>query len=277
MSFINRAQIDDATSKVEGVGVATPTAPEWGVLAGTAFSPGAQAVATIETAPGVGDPASGSFRLTNDDRLYIWPVETLGVPSLVVWNSGLPYVPDGRLVVSTAAVANYVAGWPVTIDGWVCMNVAGTVGTGEFDMSIPGPTTNTVFTTTIVNSDTYSLTKITFDLSNTFSFAPGFPALVFGHHISQVNGTITTATPFGTAGGSTFGFDFTGFTTGKTFVFTWDAHIATDPAYVATVLEVDLTTVSIVTSAGPAVDSYMQYSGISVESGWSHATTPSPA
>ena len=118
MTFINRAEV--VADQVVDVGVGTPIDASWGVLTNVAYQPVTNAMATSPASPGVDDPSAGAMRFTNDNRLYTWPVETLGAPVGVTWNSGLPFEVSGRMVVSTGVVAGYVSGWPVTVDGWVC-------------------------------------------------------------------------------------------------------------------------------------------------------------
>ena len=139
MTFINRAEVNASPAQILAVGIATPTTPIWGVLNGIAFQPGDNAMAVIGAAPASTDPYIGGMRFTPDNRLYVWPVGTLGVPTGVVWNAGLPFVQDGRMVVTSDAVANYVAGWPVDANGWVCMSLS-----GPPPPSPPGPFTFTV-------------------------------------------------------------------------------------------------------------------------------------
>ena len=137
MTFINRAEVTTA-SQVLAVGVATPVAADWGILNGIAHQPSDNAMAVINSAPASTDPSIGGMRLTPDSRLYVWTVSTLGVPPVVAWDAGLPYTPDGRLVVSSDPMSNHVAGWPVTVDGWVCMSLSGPPPV------LPGPFTFTV-------------------------------------------------------------------------------------------------------------------------------------
>ena len=141
MTFINRAEVNASPAQILAVGVGTPTTPAWGILNCFAFQPGDNAMAVINAVPASTDPSMGGMRFTTDDRLYVWPISTLGVPPLVAWNAGLPYTPDGRLVVTSDPAVNYVAGWPTSIDGWVCMSLS-----GPPPPPAPGP-----FTFTVVN------------------------------------------------------------------------------------------------------------------------------
>ena len=139
MTFINRAEVTNV-SQVLATGTA-PTA-SWGILNGVAFQPGDNAMAVINAAPDSTDPSNGARRLTPDSRLYVWTVGTLGVPPVVVWNAGLPYTPDGRLVVTSDPISNHVAGWPVSAAGWVCMSLSGPPpvlpGAFQFDVQPAG-------------------------------------------------------------------------------------------------------------------------------------------
>ena len=122
MTFINRAEVTNV-AQVAGVGVVTPIDASWGMLTCIAYQPVTNAMAMSPASPRASDPSAGSMRFTSDNRIYVWPVETLGVPPLVVWNAGLPFVPDGRMVVTSAAAAGYVSGWPVDANGWVCTSL----------------------------------------------------------------------------------------------------------------------------------------------------------
>ena len=274
MIFINKANVD--AGQVKGT-TTLPTNERNTALQAVRYNENSELFVNTSNSPLSTDQYTQGCRFDANGAMYVRPVETLGVPSNISYDGGFAF--DGTtnaLLVTTQPLARYMIGWPMDQRGFVCMDISsGVPGSGTFNMSIPGPTTNTTLTVTVVNNDTYALTKITFDLSTTFSFAPGNPPLQFRSNVSQNNGTITTAVPFGANGDSTFGFDFTGFTIGKTFVFTWTARTTADPTYAATVLEVDLTKVSIVTSAGPAADSYMEYGG-TTESGQSSSVTPSP-
>lgn len=126
---------------------------------------------------------------------------------------------------------------------------ASTATAGTFTIFNAGPAGTFDFTVDVRNDDGFDLSKITFDLSGTTSLAGGVP-LVFGGAFGITPPPGGTAVGFGAIGGSTFGFDFTGFNTSETFAFSWDPDIAGDPGYGAVLSEADGTIVTLVTSGG---------------------------
>jgi len=271
MIFINKANVD--AGQVKGT-TTLPTNERNTALQAVRYNENSELFVNTSNSPLSTDQYTQGCRFDANGAMYVRPVETLGVPSNISYDGGFAF--DGTtnaLLVTTQPLARYMIGWPMDQRGFVCMGVS--AGTGEYHVSIPGPTGSTTLITTIVNNDTYALTKVTFDLSLTLPY--GAPPLQFRANVSQNNGTITTAVPFGANGDSTFGFDFTGFTTGKTFIFTWTARTSDNPTYPTTVYELDFTKVSMITTAGPTADDYMEFTAQSVEDdGSSDARPPSP-
>ncbi len=149
-----------------------------------------------------------------------------------------------------------------TILGIGCVSalLAAPAMAGIFTITNPGPADSFSFDVTILNDDGFDLTKVTFDLSTTTSFASGSPPLVFGGSGSTSGPPGGTATPFGASGASTFGFEFAGFNTGESFSFSWDPDIATDSGYGAVVEEAIGMGVTLVTTGG-TVSGFMEYVG----------------
>ena len=127
---------------------------------------------------------------------------------------------------------------------------ASTATAGTFTIFNSGPASTFNFTVDVRNDDGFDLSKITFDLSGTTSLAAGGPPLVFGGAFGVTAPPGGTAVGFGAIGGSTFGFDFTGFNTSESFAFGWDPDIATDSSYGAVLSEADGMMVTLVTSGG---------------------------
>ena len=134
---------------------------------------------------------------------------------------------------------------------FICMGVlaASTATAGTFTIINPGLPDTFNFDVRVENNDGFDLLKITFDLSGTTSLAGGVP-LVFDGVFGVTPPPGGTAVGFGVSGGSTFGFDFTGFNDAEAFAFSWDPDIASDSSYGAILSEADGTIVTLVTSGG---------------------------
>ena len=104
---------------------------------------------------------------------------------------------------------------------------------GSILVANPGPLNSFNYSTVAFNGTSGDIAKITFDLST--SITP----IVFGGLVSMdVSGLGGgTASVFGAAGDSIFGFTFTGFDPFETFRFSWDPDTAGDPNYGARVSE----------------------------------------
>lgn len=126
---------------------------------------------------------------------------------------------------------------------------ASAASAGTFTIFNAGPAGTFNFNVDVRNDDGFDLSKITFDLSGTVALVGGGP-LVFDSAFGITPPPGGTATVFGVSGGTTFGFDFTGFNTSETFAFSWDPDIAGDPGYGAVLSEADGTIVTLVTSGG---------------------------
>jgi hypothetical protein len=129
--------------------------------------------------------------------------------------------------------------------------VAGPAMSGTFTVSSPNPLDSFSIILDIFNNDGFDLLKVTFDTSGTTAIGGGGGPLVFGGFV----GTPTdpaggTSAGFGVLGGTSFGFDFTGFNTGEAFSFGWDPDTASDSGYGAVIAELAGTLVTLDTSGG---------------------------
>ena len=138
MTFINKAEVT-AALQVFAIGTGTPTGPNWGYHQGQIYQQQGNAMAVNANAPASTDNYVGGMRMDPAGRLYVWPVGTLGVPPNIIYNQGLIFVPDGRLVVTSNPCTDWNGGWPLSQEGWVCMSLS-----GPPPPSPPGPFTFTV-------------------------------------------------------------------------------------------------------------------------------------
>lgn len=118
---------------------------------------------------------------------------------------------------------------------------------GKIHVTLPNSGTNIRFT--VLNDDGFDITQIKFDLSTTFSDAPGNPPLVVDSTFGEVGPTGGTATAF-SMGQFIFGYDFTSFNHGETFGFNLDPDIAGDPSYGAVTTELIGAGVWVTTTGG---------------------------
>lgn len=110
----------------------------------------------------------------------------------------------------------------------------GAGATGSILLANPGPLTSFNFDTVSFNGTSGDIVKLTIDLTNTLC---GSEACVFGGlnsmDVSGLGGG--TASLFGSAGDSVFGFTFTGYNPYETFRFSWDPDTASNSSYGAVV------------------------------------------
>ena len=125
---------------------------------------------------------------------------------------------------------------------------------GTFTVTTAGPLNSTSITTTIQNDDGFDLLRVTFGLAGTTAIPGGQLVIDNGGHFGEVGppgGTFAYFQANANGGGfSTFGYDFTGFNTGKAFFFSWDPDRPADASYGAIVSETAGMTVTLLTTGG---------------------------
>ena len=138
---------------------------------------------------------------------------------------------------------------------------------GTFTVTTAGPLNSTSITTTIQNDDGFDLLRVTFGLAGTTAIPGGQLVIDNGGHFGEVGppgGTFAYFQANANGGGfSTFGYDFTGFNTGKAFSFAWDPDRPADANYGAIVSETMGMSVTLLTSGG-TVSGTMQIVGPNV-------------
>jgi hypothetical protein len=88
------------------------------------------------------DQYTQGCRFDANGAIYVLPVEVEGVPASISYDGGLPYSASGKLLITTAALARYINGWPLDVRGFVCMLTALPAVPGAFTFSVTGGTTN---------------------------------------------------------------------------------------------------------------------------------------
>ena len=131
-----------------------------------------------------------------------------------------------------------------------------TVWASSFTIITDGPANSTTINTTIYNDDGTDLLSILFDLSGTVA-DDGTGSLVFGgenfnNGVPGGTASLFTLLPNGGAGGGyfQFGYDFTGFNSGESFLFQWDPDSVGDINYGAIVSNLVGTVVTVTTIYG---------------------------
>ena len=136
--------------------------------------------------------------------------------------------------------------------------IAATLSAGAFagaiTLTTAGPLNSISINTTIRNDDGFDLLRVTFGLAGTVAIPGGQLVIDNGGHFGEVGppgGTFAYFQANANGGGfSTFGYDFTGFNTGKAFSFAWDPDRPADASYGAIVAETAGMTVTLLTTGG---------------------------
>lgn len=130
----------------------------------------------------------------------------------------------------------------------------------SFDVTAPGPLNSGNIQVIIMDNDTFSIGRITFDTSGTHSIGDGTPLVIDpAGPFNIVNNTGGTASFFGS--GTSWGFNFSSFDTGEDFSFNWDPDIASNPNYGAVISELVGTVVTIDVVGNGQVSGTMQIVG----------------
>ncbi len=117
-----------------------------------------------------------------------------------------------------------------------------------FTIVNPGPLDSSLIVTSIFNDDNYEVLFAIFDTTGT-SALNGSGPLVFGGLGSVTDPSEGTSSLI-LQRADRWHFFFTGFTTGKSFTFSWNPDTASDPGYSAVVAELAGIEVSLGTTGG---------------------------
>ena len=124
MTFINRAEVSGSPAAIQNT-LVVPSAG-WPVMGGLRFDPTTNEMAvTTDSAPQVGDAILGGLRFNAAGQLYVWPFDSLGPPTQILYVGGLARTSLCQLVVTEAAPVNYVGGWPIAANSFVCFETLG--------------------------------------------------------------------------------------------------------------------------------------------------------
>lgn len=143
----------------------------------------------------------------------------------------------------------------------VALLSASILSAGTLTVMTAGPLGSFAINTSIANNDGFDLLEVIFDLSGTTT-STGEQLVIDDSGVFGVNppagGTATyfQADPLG-GGFSTFGFNFTSFNDGDSFLFSWDPDVPSNNDYSAVVSETAGIKVTLGTSGG-AVTGVMQ-------------------
>ena len=121
MLFINKAAVN--AGRVQG-NTNLPANDRNTALQAARYNASSELYVNATNAPVASDQYTQGCRFDANGAMYVRPVETLGVPADVDYDGGLAF--DGTtnaLLVTTAALTQYLIGWPLDQRGFVCMNV----------------------------------------------------------------------------------------------------------------------------------------------------------